>query len=48
LEDLGVDEKIILEGVFRKGRKEKTGLYLTQNRDQWRVLVKTVMNLGVP
>jgi hypothetical protein len=45
MEDLGVEERIILE--WRLG-KVVDWLHLAQDRDQWRTLVNTVMNLWVP
>jgi hypothetical protein len=48
-EDLGVDGKIILDWVLGKiGWDGVDWMHLAQDRDQWRVLVNTVMNLQVP
>jgi hypothetical protein len=49
LEDLGVDEEIILELILEKLDGESVDwFHLAQDRDQWRVLMNTVMNLWVP
>jgi hypothetical protein len=45
LEDLGVDGRIILRWIFRKWERV---VGLAQDRDRWRALVNTVMNLRVP
>jgi hypothetical protein len=39
LEDLGVDNIVILEGIITK----YGGIRLAQDRDQWRALVSTIM-----
>jgi hypothetical protein len=39
-EDLRIDGEIWWEGV--------DWMHLTQDRDQWRVLMNTVMNLSIP
>jgi hypothetical protein len=44
LEDLGINGKIILHCTLGKCG----GMQMTQDRDQWQVLVNTVMNLQVP
>jgi hypothetical protein len=47
LEDPGLDGRIILKWIF-----ERVGgvdlIDLAQDRDRWRDVVYTVMNLGVP
>jgi hypothetical protein len=48
-EDVGVDWKIILEWILRE--IEWGGMdwmHLAQDRDQWRALLNTVMNLWFP
>jgi hypothetical protein len=45
-EDLGVDGRVILEWML--GWKSVVWIHLTQDRNQWRALVNTVMNLRVP
>jgi hypothetical protein len=48
LEDPGVDEKIILRGIFRKwGVGSVDWIALAQYRSRWRAVVKAVMNLHV-
>jgi hypothetical protein len=44
-EDVGVDEKIILEWILGK---VVDWTHLAQVRDQWRALVNTVMNFRIP
>jgi hypothetical protein len=39
-EDLSIDGKIILEWILC--------IHLSQDRDQWRTIVNTIMNLWVP
>ena len=47
--DPDVDGRIILRGIFRKfGRGFGDWMELAQDRDRWRALVSTVMNLRVP
>ena len=45
-EDPGVDGRIILRWIFRKWGVD--WIDLDQDRDRWRALVNTVMNLLVP
>jgi hypothetical protein len=47
-EDLGVDGKIILEWIFGKVWEDMDWIHLARVRDQWRVLVNTVMNIRFP
>jgi hypothetical protein len=48
-EDLGVGGKILLQIVLREIRwKVVDWIHLAQDRDQWRTLVDTIMNLRVP
>ena len=49
--DPDVDGRIILRWIFRKwegGGGCEDWMELAQDRDRWRALVSTVMNLGVP
>jgi hypothetical protein len=46
LEDLSVDGKIILEWIREIGWEGVDWMHLAQDKDQWRALVKTVMNVG--
>jgi hypothetical protein len=50
LEDPGVDGRIILKWIFERldGRGAMDWINLAQDRDRWRALVNTVMNLRVP
>ena len=47
LGDAGSD-RIILNGSSRSGMKNMDWIGLAQDRDRWRGLVYTVMNLSVP
>jgi hypothetical protein len=40
-EDLSIDGRILIEGL-----ESADWMHLAHDRDQWRVLVNTVMNLG--
>jgi hypothetical protein len=44
-EDLGVDEKILLEWILGKCWVGVDWNHLAQDRDQWWALVTTIMNL---
>jgi len=46
LGDPGVDGRIILRWVFRRWGMD--WIEVAQDRDRWRALVNTVMNLRVP
>jgi len=48
LEDLGVNERIVLEFILRKLDGGMDWTDLVQDRDMVRALVTTVMNLRVP
>jgi len=46
MEDPGIDERIILNWIFRKWDGGH-GLGLAQKRDRWRAVVNLIMNLQV-
>jgi hypothetical protein len=48
LEYPGVDWRIILKWIFERLDGGMDWINLAQNRDRWRALVNTVMNLWVP
>jgi hypothetical protein len=48
LEDPGVDGRVILNSIFRKGDGGTDWIELAQDRDGWRELVNALMNLWVP
>jgi hypothetical protein len=48
LEDVDVDGKVLLKLILNKYSMCNINIDLAQDRDQWRALVNTVMNLGVP
>jgi hypothetical protein len=48
LEDPGIDGKIILKVIFERLGGGVEWIDLAQDRDRWRALVYTVMNLRVP
>ena len=48
LENLGVNMRIILKRMFRNSNGGMYWIDLAQNRDGWRVVVNTVMNLWIP
>jgi hypothetical protein len=47
LEDPGVDGRIILKWIFERFDGGADWINLAQDRDRWRALVYTVMNLRV-
>jgi hypothetical protein len=47
--DIGVDGKIILRWIFREvGCGSMDWIVLAQDKDRWRALVNSVMNIRVP
>ena len=49
MEDPGVDERIILKWIFRKGDvRDMDWIERAQDRDSVRSLVNVVMNLPIP
>jgi hypothetical protein len=48
LGDPGIDGSIILKWILKKWGGSMDWIELAQDRDMWRALVNTVMNLGVP
>jgi hypothetical protein len=48
LGDPGLDGRIILKWIFKKWDGGMEWIDLSQDRDRWRALVNTVMNLRVP
>jgi hypothetical protein len=47
LEDPGVDGRIILKWIFERLVRGIDWMDLAQDRDRWRALVYTVMNLWI-
>jgi hypothetical protein len=43
-EELGIDGRITADRIIEK----EVGIYLTQNREEWRAFVSMEMNLWVP
>jgi hypothetical protein len=48
LENPGVGGRIILKWIFKKWDGGMDWIDMAQDRDRWRALVSTVMNLRVP
>jgi hypothetical protein len=48
LEDPGVDGRIILKRIFERLGEGVDWIDLAQDRDRWRAVVNTIMNLRVP
>jgi hypothetical protein len=48
LEDSGIDGRIILKWIFKKGMEGMDWINLAKDRDRWRALVNVVMNLQLP
>jgi hypothetical protein len=44
LENVGVDGRIILKWIFKKYNLGIYYIYLAQDKDKWRAVVKAVMN----
>jgi hypothetical protein len=45
-QDLGADGRTILKWILRQlGGRRWTGIHLAQDRDRWRALANTAMNL---
>jgi hypothetical protein len=47
-EDLDMDSRIILKWILERGWGDMDRIHVAQDRDQWSVLVSTIMNLRVP
>jgi hypothetical protein len=48
LEDPGLDVRVILKWIFERLGVGIDWIDLAQDRDRWRAVVNTVMNLQVP
>jgi hypothetical protein len=48
LEDPGLDGRIIIKWIFEKWKGGMDWIDQAQDRDRWRAVVNTVMNLRVP
>ena len=48
LEDPGVERRIILKRIFKKGNRDIDWIDRAQDTDRWRALVNVVMTLRVP
>jgi hypothetical protein len=48
LKDAGVDGRIILKWIFERLGGGIDWIDVAQNKDKWRAVVYTVMNLWVP
>jgi hypothetical protein len=48
LEDSGIDGRIIVKWIFERLDGGVDWIDLAQDRDRWRAVVNTVMNLRVP
>ena len=47
LEDTGVDNRVILKCIFKNWDGDMDRIDMGQNRESWRALLKTVMNVCV-
>jgi len=47
LEDTGVDNTVILKCIFKNWDGDMDRIDMGQNRESWRALLKTVMNVCV-
>jgi hypothetical protein len=45
---MGVDGRIILKWIFKKGMGDMDWIDMAQDRDMWRAVVSAVMNLRFP
>jgi hypothetical protein len=48
LEDLGLDRKIILNWIIKRWDRGMDWIELAQDKDKWRALANTVMDIRVP
>jgi hypothetical protein len=48
LEDVGMDRTIILKWIFKQWDGGMHWIDLAQDRDRWRALLNSIMNLQVP
>jgi hypothetical protein len=48
LEDPVIDERIILKWIFKKWDVRTDCIDLAQDRERWRAVVNSAMNLRVP
>jgi hypothetical protein len=47
LDDLGLDGRVLLKCIFKNWNGRMDWIYLAQDRDRWRAVVKVTMNLQV-
>jgi hypothetical protein len=48
LEDLGTDERIIVNWIFKKWYQGMDWILQAPNRDRWRAAVNAIMTFGIP